>query len=574
MNAADRSALKQAIKDCSDRGLYSATKWAAELFASTRPTNTRTQPASHFMTSTPARTAQPRPSMSFEMDTTPEEDISEEEEDAFRIARCYFDSRELERTTFTLKSCRSPKARFVRSYAQFLSTERKALDEWNALDSTRQQPPTPVNHDLSDILRDLQEPLDPFLLFLKGTLLYRLKRRAEAIECLIRSVTAYSWNWSAWIQLSQCLEDAEECAGIQPLLPDHPATQMFLIRIMIEMHSPSEEELEMVDKLLERFPTSLYLLSQKAHILYLQRDFQAAEQIYDDIIKTDPYRIDDIHIFSDILYVTGNRTKLSKLAHNFLALDKDRPEVCCFVGNHYSLRAEHDKAIRYFRRAVQLDRTCLSAWTLMGHEYIEMKNSQAAIEAYRRAVDVNRRDYRAWFGLGQAYELLSMHQYALHYYQRATALRPYDVRIWNAMAKCYADLGRAQEAIDCYKRALIGADPQEITINGKIAALYEAIGDGSQAAAYHQHIVEVARADEKRSVLEYAKSCFYVASHEFRLLEAFVAQSPGERQVRRPNVVLALEYLEIVVNSHTEEGAAAQDMIRKVKERIALLGGF
>lgn len=56
------------------------------------------------------------------------------------------------------------------------------------------------------------------------------------------------------------------------------------------------------------------------------------------------------------------------------------------IGNHYSLRAEHEKAVKYFRRATELDRTYLSAWTLMGHEYVEMKNSHAAIEAYRRAV--------------------------------------------------------------------------------------------------------------------------------------------------------------------------------------------
>lgn len=113
-----------------------------------------------------------------------------------------------------------------------------------------------------------------------------------------------------------------------------------------------------------------------------------------------------------------------------------------YTGNHYSLRSEHEKAIKYFKRAVQLDRTYLSAWTLMGHEYIELKNSNAAIEAYRRAAgkstpvtqcfgskrvlpltDVNQKDYRAWYGLAQAYELLSMHQYALYYFQKATTLR-------------------------------------------------------------------------------------------------------------------------------------------------------
>jgi anaphase-promoting complex subunit 8 len=35
--------------------------------------------------------------------------------------------------------------------------------------------------------------------------------------------------------------------------------------------------------------------------------------------------------------------------------------------------------VEYFRRALRLSRTYLSAWTLMGHEYVEMKNAPAAI---------------------------------------------------------------------------------------------------------------------------------------------------------------------------------------------------
>lgn len=57
-----------------------------------------------------------------------------------------------------------------------------------------------------------------------------------------------------------------------------------------------------------------------------------AEKVFDDIRKRDPYRIDDIDVFSNILYVMQKRTKLSKLAHEFLAFNKDRPEVCCVVG--------------------------------------------------------------------------------------------------------------------------------------------------------------------------------------------------------------------------------------------------
>ena len=97
------------------------------------------------------------------------------------------------------------------------------------------------------------------------------------------------------------------------------------------------------------------------------------------------------------------------------------------------MKCEHEKAIMYYKRALTLNKNCLSAWTLMGHEFVELKNSHAAIESYRRAVDTNPKDFRAWYGLGQAYEVLDMHLYALYYYQRATNLQPLDKRMWQAI---------------------------------------------------------------------------------------------------------------------------------------------
>jgi anaphase-promoting complex subunit 8 len=199
------------------------------------------------------------------------------------------------------------------------------------------------------------------------------------------------------------------------------------------------------------------------------------------------------------------RPQLAFIAQVATATDKFRPETCCVVGNYYSLKSEHEKAVMYFRRALTLDRNFLSAWTLMGHEYIEMKNTHTAIESYRRAVDVNRKDYRAWYGLGQAYEVLDMSFYALFYYQRAAALRPYDPKMWQAVGSCYAKMGRVEQSIQALKRALVagslqpddggqagtGANPgsgsrkilDPETLH-QIATLYERLGDEEEAAAY------------------------------------------------------------------------------------------
>ncbi|KKY15907.1 putative cell division cycle [Phaeomoniella chlamydospora] len=199
----------------------------------------------------------------------------------------------------------------------------------------------------------------------------------------------------------------------------------------------------------------LEYLYESALLHYHAKDFETASEIFNDLLVTDPHRLDALDHYSNILYVMGNRPQLSFLAQLATATDKFRPETCCVVGNYYSLKSEHEKAVMYFRRALTLDRNFLSAWTLMGHEYIEMKNTHAAIESYRRAVDVNRKDYRAWYGLGQAYEVLDMSFYALFYYQRAAALRPYDPKMWQAVGSCYSKMGRHEPAIKSLKRALI-----------------------------------------------------------------------------------------------------------------------
>ncbi|KAJ3504401.1 hypothetical protein NLJ89_g7952 [Agrocybe chaxingu] len=547
------SEIRTAAKECLDRGLVVAAKWSSQLLLSLPPAK-RVPPQmsralSVFSTSTPARSQSPQPPTSFaghspipsriltqpNLSATPgpstqtpqvkarsddarssEKILESEDEDAFVAARACFEARDFLHAAHLLKDCKSSKSKFLQIYY---------------------------------LVKDSN---DPWLLFLKALLFSRLSRREQAIECALLSIAGFRWNWSAWTLLGSCIGDGEE---LIPLPSDHPLVQLFQIKTLNELHNPSENEIQLCDRLLSEdfFPNSLWIMSMKAQTLYHLHDYGRAQTQFEEIRTIDPNRIDDIDIYSNILYVTENRLKLSQLAHEFIALDKDRPELRLLQGNHYSLRSEHEKAIKYFRRATQLDRTYLSAWTLMGHEYVEMKNSHAAIEAYRRAVDINRKDYRAWFGLGQAYELLSMHHYALHYYQRSTALRPYDVRLWQAQGMCYEEIGRLREAIECYNRALITADPHEITIRLKLAKIHRTLLESAEAVAYHRRVIEVCQA-EPRPIHDYAKSCLEVAEYEMNI----------------PNgdLTLAKEYLNLVATSNAEDVGRAAELLKDVKSRI------
>ncbi|KAJ3855042.1 hypothetical protein EV368DRAFT_35553 [Lentinula lateritia] len=609
--------LRNSIRECTSRGLLFAAKWRAifplnplllSIPASRRQISHHTKRQPGFSTSTPARSRSPRSSF---VDESPvptqilpqlsqplqssaptrhphapslapfdygSKEPDAQEEDSLATARICFESKEYSRVPALLVGCVSPAARFMSVYSRFLVSEHNAISEWHKFDATRNQPVEPINDTIQELLREAVNDTDPFLLFLKAIFLSRFSRREEAIEAAILSIAGFPWNWSSWTLLSSCIRDGEELTALLPLLPlppTHPLVQMFQIRTLNELQNPSENEIALCDRLLEaeNYPGSLWLMVQRATALYHLHDFGQAEAQFDRIFALDPYRIDDIDILSNILYVTNNRLKLTKLANEFLAVDKNRPEVCCLVGNHYSLRGEHIKAIKYFRRATQLDRTYLSAWTLMGHEYVEIKNSHAAIEAYRRAVststlDINRKDYRAWYGLGQAYELLNMHEYALHYYQYATALKPYDVRLWQAQGMCYEEMGRRvelsaginlvtygrcrtrlREAVECLKRALIPADPHEITINLMLARIYRDLDEHAEAVAYHRRVVEVCQSD-LRPVQDYAKSCLEVAAYQLKIPDG--------------HLLLAQDYLERVAASNAEDVDRAVEMLKAV----------
>lgn len=243
-------------------------------------------------------------------------------------------------------------------------------------------------------------------------------------------------------------------------------------------------------------------------IAYHTKDFVSADAHFSHLLAQNPHRLESLDHYSNILYVMNSRPKLSFLAHLCDSVDKFRPESCVVIGNYYSLISQHEKAVQYFRRALTLDRTCLSAWTLMGHEYVELKNTHAAIESYRRAVDVNRRDYRAWYGLGQTYEVLEMHAYALWYYKRAAGLRPWDGKMWLAVGSCLQKMGRDLEGIKALKRALLadsyydagvgssfgsggkergGTMDPEILL--QIAGMYERLEDEEEAKAYMEMCV-------------------------------------------------------------------------------------
>eukprot|EP00126_Sphaerothecum_destruens_P006285 Sdes_comp19296_c0_seq3m10362 len=416
------SNLRQSTLECASRGLVFAAKWSAELLASLN-------------------------------ENYPGEILHEESQklnpsevkefDKIILAKAYFDLREFDQANFCLAGCTSPKAIFIRCYSKYLAGERRKEDKLLEVKGSSAENNTEMNQELSSLYSELNElystnSLDGFCLYIYALVLEGMQLNQKSIAILVESLSMSPFNWSAWKNLYLLCENEtpveklfeeniskhfqENTAASSCLNPVAIMYDFFLASLELERQNNCQA-LEKIRNLRNLFPSSVFMQSQEALAHYNLRNFDEAETLFLDIQRKQPFRIDQMDIFSNILYVKDSKMKLSHLARSTTHIDKYRPETCCIIGNYFSLRGDHEKAVLYFKRALKLNRKYLCAWTLIGHEYIELKNTPSAIEAYRKATEINARDYRAWYGLGQTYEILRMPTYSTYYYKKAVMLR-------------------------------------------------------------------------------------------------------------------------------------------------------
>ncbi|XP_055589508.1 cell division cycle protein 23 homolog [Uranotaenia lowii] len=298
----------------------------------------------------------------------------------------------------------------------------------------------------------------------------KLDLNQMAVNIFVEAINAEPTMWGSWVELAPLITDKTMLQNLK--LPNHWIKQIFIGYTYIELFL-NDEGIKIFEHLqVAGFGKCIFVPTQLAIAFSNKRDVDKSIEIFQRLHEVDPFRLDNLDSYSNLLFVKDMKTDMAHLAHKAVDINKYSPETCCVVGNYYSIRGDHHKAVVYFQRALKLNPRYLSAWTLMGHEFMEMKNTNAAIQSYRQAVEVNRRDFRAWYGLGQAYEILKMPFYSLHYYKAAQQLRPYDSRMLVALGETYEKLEKAANALKCYQKAYNVGDIEGVALYN-LARLYE-----------------------------------------------------------------------------------------------------
>ncbi|KAL3832275.1 hypothetical protein ACJMK2_023933 [Sinanodonta woodiana] len=100
-----------------------------------------------------------------------------------------------------------------------------------------------------------------------------------------------------------------------------------------------------------------WVLCQLGRAYFELTEYQKAEKIFGEVRLTEPYHLEGMEYYSTALWHLQKEVELSALAQHLTEIDKRSPEAWCTTGNCFSLQKEHDIAIKFFQRAIQVSRS-------------------------------------------------------------------------------------------------------------------------------------------------------------------------------------------------------------------------
>ncbi|XP_065655837.1 cell division cycle protein 27 homolog isoform X2 [Hydra vulgaris] len=201
--------------------------------------------------------------------------------------------------------------------------------------------------------------------------------------------------------------------------------------------------------------TTSWVMEQLGLAYYEMGEITAAEKVFEKVRENDPdYISDGMAVYSSLLWLSRKDCELSCLAQSLVDSNKNSAVSWCAMANCFSLQKEHNTAIKFLHRAVQLEPEFSYAYTLLGHEYVFIEDFDKGISCFRTALHYNEKHYNAWYGIGMIYYKQDNFSMAKLHFQLALKINPRNSVLLGHLAVTQHELGETDLAMDTINKAI------------------------------------------------------------------------------------------------------------------------
>ncbi|RWS13328.1 Cell division cycle protein 27-like protein [Dinothrombium tinctorium] len=224
---------------------------------------------------------------------------------------------------------------------------------------------------------------------------------------------------------------------------------------------------------LKHFNTG-WVLNSLGKAYFEMAKYEEAVKYFEDAHKVEPHRLQGTEYYSTALWHLQQEVKLSMLAQELIEFDKNSPQTWCVAGNCFSLQKEHETAIKFLQRAIQVDPDFAYAYTLLGHELVLTEEMDHAMACFRNAIRIDPRHYNAWYGIGMIYYKQEKYQLAELHYRKALQISPCSPVLMCHIGVVQHALNKTEQALQTLNKA-IEMDPKNALCKFHRASIYFAM---------------------------------------------------------------------------------------------------
>jgi anaphase-promoting complex subunit 3 len=219
-------------------------------------------------------------------------------------------------------------------------------------------------------------------------------------------------------------------------------------------------------------------------------DNEKAEEAFAAAFAREPYRVKGMEYYSSCLWQLKKQKELCDLAFSVIEYNQFAPEAWIALGNCFSLQRDHESALNFFHRAIQLDPRFSYAHCLKGHEYIYGDQFVKSKNCYELALKTDRNNFHAWWGLGNVSLKQEKYDRALEYFNKANQLNNKNSVIHSYIGIVMEKMDRNPEALAAFKRSE-ELNPKALMTRFHKTQIYYKMGDYSNALCELEQLINL-----------------------------------------------------------------------------------
>ena len=198
-----------------------------------------------------------------------------------------------------------------------------------------------------------------------------------------------------------------------------------------------------------------------------------AEQIYQQILQTDPSQPVALHLLGLIAHQVGDNEVAVDLITRALAVNPDFAEAYSNLGLALQDLGRLDDAVANYHKALAIKPDFAGAYNNLGNALYGLEKPDEAVTNYRKAIAIAPDFAEAHNNLGNALYVLEKLDEAVANYHRAIAVEPGFAGAHNSLGNALKVLGRLEDAVASFNAA-IAIDPNFAGAHNNLGiALYD-----------------------------------------------------------------------------------------------------